>query len=213
MEKRAQESLESGLHEMSITADEKQRRQLLQYLFALHKWNGAYNLTAIRDVMEMINKHLFDSLSVFSILRQENYRQLVDVGTGPGLPGIPLAILCPDWHITLLDSNSKKTGFLKHAQLITGLSNITVVTGRAEDQQQVSDAIISRAFSSLGEFARVTYGMQGPKTALWAMKGKFPEQELPLLPKPYRVSASHALRVPGVEGERHLLKITRGTEL
>lgn len=182
----------------------------MQYLFALHKWNAAYNLTAIRDVTEMVHKHLIDSLSVLPHLLKEEIRTLADVGSGAGLPGIPLAIANPTWSVTLVDSNSKKTGFLKHALLITGLTNIQIINARSESLVNPQDIVISRAFSSLRDMVELTQGLQGPSGSLWAMKGKFPDQELPELPKGYRVSASHSLCVPGIDGERHLLKIIKG---
>ena len=212
MEKEAQQRLERGLEQINVSLDEKQIRQLMQYLFALYKWNNTYNLTAIRDLMEMVDRHLLDSLVVWPFLKLEKIDSLADVGTGAGLPGIPLAIVEPRWRVTLIDSNSKKTGFLKHAQLITGLENVNVVTGRVEQQNETVDAVISRAFASLNEMATLTESIQKPDTVLWAMKGKFPEQELPELAKPYRVCASHQLTVPGTEGERHLLKITKSTK-
>jgi len=209
LEEKAQKKLEEGLEALQIKPDEKQLKQLMQYLFALYKWNGAYNLTAVRDVTEMVSKHILDSLVILPVLKKESFATLADVGTGAGLPGIPLAIVCPDWKITLVDSNSKKTGFLKHAELITGIKNISILNARVEALEENFDAITSRAFSSLKDMVELTAGMQHDNTSLWAMKGKFPEQELPELPKGYRVSASHSLRVPGIEGERHLLKITK----
>lgn len=213
MEKRAEKVLQEGLDSLQLKLDDNQIRQLLQYLFALYKWNSAYNLTAVRDVMEMVNKHILDSLVIFPILKQESFISLADVGTGAGLPGFPLAIACPDWQITLIDSNSKKTGFLKHALLITKLENVNIVNARVESLEIGFDAIISRAFSSLRDMAELTTSIQRDDTTLWAMKGKFPLQELPELPKPYRVSASHSLAVPGIEGERHLLKIIKSEHL
>lgn len=209
MEERAQKYLEEGLEAAQVKLDEKQIKQLMQYLFALYKWNGAYNLTAVRDIMEMVSKHILDSLVILPILQKEVVVTLADVGTGAGLPGIPLAIARPDWEITLIDSNSKKTGFLKHVRLITQIENINIVSARVESLETHFDAITSRAFSSLKDMAELTANIQRDDTTLWAMKGKFPEQELLELPKGYRVSASHQLRVPGIEGERHLLKITK----
>lgn len=195
---------------LQIKLDENQVKQLMQYLFALFKWNGTYNLTAIRDVEEMVNKHLLDSLVVLPLLEKEIFNTLADVGTGAGLPGIPIAIAHPEWKITLVDSNSKKTGFLKHVQLITGIENTNIVNARVEALEEKFDGIISRAFSSLKDMIELTAAIRRDDTILWAMKGKFPEQELPELPKGYRVSASHPLRIPGIEGERHLLKIIKG---
>ncbi len=193
--------------------NEKEIQQLSQYIALLHKWNGAYNLTAVRDPEEMVKKHVMDSLSVLPILDKEFAGQgevsIADIGSGAGLPGIPLAIARPEWSVTLIDSNGKKAGFLNNAKHALGLKNIVVINARAEAIKQTYNNIICRAFASLAEMAEFTKSLWHEQTTLWAMKGKYPDEELRELPKSYRVSASYALDVPGIDAERHLLKIVK----
>ena len=188
-------------------------RSLARYTNLLNKWNQAYNLTAVRNPEEMVKKHIIDSLSILPVLikafRPGSSPRLVDIGSGAGLPGIPLAIARPDWNVTLVDSNNKKTGFLNHVKQELGLSNVTVVNARAESIKQSYDAIVCRALASLDDIIELTKGLWHESTVLWAMKGKYPDEELRQLPKSYRVSATYALDVPGVDAERHLLKIIR----
>lgn len=196
---------------------ETQQDRLLDYLKLLHKWNQAYNLTAVRDPIEMIHKHILDSLLVLPML-DENFQRmekptLADVGSGAGLPGIPLAIARPQWQITLIDSNGKKTGFLTTVKRELGLSNVSIVNARVESLNQTFDAIICRAFASLKDIVELTATLCHEQSCLWAMKGKYPDEELRALPKSYRVASAYTLGVPdGVdkaEAERHLLKIVR----
>jgi len=198
--------LENQLNENKI-------RLLAQYLGLLSKWNKAYNLTAVRDPEEMVQKHIIDSLTILphltKALEQQNKPTLVDIGSGAGLPGIPLAITQPEWSLTLVDSNSKKTGFLNQAKQELGLDNVTVINARAENIKQPYDAIVCRAFASLSDIVELTKNLWHEETVLWAMKGKYPDEELRQLPKSYRVSATYPLGVPGIAAERHLLKIIR----
>lgn len=192
---------------------EKKVRLLAQYIGLLNKWNKAYNLTAVRDPEEMVQKHIIDSLSILPVLTkalaQQNKPTLVDIGSGAGLPGIPLAIAQPKWSLTLVDSNSKKTGFLNQVKQELELNNVAVINARAENIKQTYDAIVCRAFASLSDIVELTKGLWHEETALWAMKGKYPDEELRQLPKSYRVSATYPLDVPGIAAERHLLKIIR----
>ena len=194
--------------------NEKQELLLAEYIKLLHKWNQAYNLTAVREPEDMIKKHIIDSLIILPILEKDFERQsgptLVDVGSGAGLPGIPLAIAQPSWEITLVDSNGKKTGFLTAVKRELGLNNISIINDRVENVNQTFDAIICRAFASLKDIVNLTEKLWSEKTCLWAMKGKYPDEELRQLPKSYRVSATYALTAPEItDGERHLLKIIR----
>jgi len=150
LEEKVKKALTQGVETLGVTLDEKKIRQLLQYLFVLEKWNKAYNLSAIRNIEEMVSRHLLDSLAVLPILLNESHlssgtQTLADIGTGARLPGLPLAIACPQWQISLIDSNAKKTGFLKHALMITKLENVAVITDRVEDLDQTYDMVISRA--------------------------------------------------------------------
>jgi len=208
-----QQLLRSGLEELGITLADKQVKQLLQHIILLDKWNRVHNLTAIRDINDMVGKHILDSLSVLPELTKQSPAlvTLADVGTGAGFPGLSLAIACPDWHVTLIDSNHKKIGFIKQVIHISDVKNVTVIAGRVEQQTQSFAAVISRAFASLAEMVEHTKPVCREETVLWAMKGKYPEQELSELPKPYIVSGTYPLVVPQCEGERHLLKITKGS--
>ncbi len=201
-----EQQLRTGLAQLSLVLTDQQIELLLEYLNLLLKWNRAYNLTAIRDPQEMLGLHLLDSLSIASFVQGE---RIIDVGTGPGLPGIPLAICFPERSVTLLDSNGKKTRFLFHVKTSLGLDNVQEVQSRVEayQPQQPFDAVTSRAFSSLLDMVDKCSHLLAPKGRFYAMKGQYPEQELSDLPKHYNVVASHQLKVPGVEGQRHLVEI------
>ena len=200
--------LEAGMQEMGVDYSSLQRDQLLAYLELLITWNKAYNLTAIRDPAQMIALHLLDSLT---ILPHVNGKHLIDVGTGAGLPGIPLAIMCPDQQFTLLDSNGKKTRFLFQARCQLGLANVTEIQSRVEQHQprECYDVVLSRAFTSIAEMVDKCHHLLAAQGVFLAMKGKFPHSELSEVAKDYKVEASHTLQVPGVEGERHLIVIGR----
>ena len=202
------EELTLGARELGVELSETQHAQLLAYLALLIKWNKAYNLTAVRDPDEMVSRHLLDSLSVVPFIDGE--RQL-DVGSGGGMPGIPLAIMFPDINVTLLDSNGKKTRFLTQVKLELALDNLTVIHSRAEAFQPELPftGIISRAFSSLEDFTGWTRHMGDGKTRWLAMKGLHPADELVALPADFHLESAQALAVPGCQGQRHLLILRR----
>ncbi len=201
-------TLRDGAGQLGLTISDIQVQQLLAYLDLLIKWNKTYNLTSIRDPKEMVSKHLLDSLSVINHLPQG--KTLLDVGSGAGLPGIPLAICLPQQEITLVESNGKKTAFLRQVKMELALDNLHVEDGRVEALSgKVFEVIISRAFSSLKNFIELTEKLMDTTTTLVAMKGKFPQDELSELPKNYMVSGSCELVVPGCVGERHLLNIVK----
>ncbi|MFJ3470831.1 16S rRNA (guanine(527)-N(7))-methyltransferase RsmG [Pseudomonas sp. NPDC090201] len=202
------EELTLGARELGVALSETQHRQLLGYLALLIKWNKAYNLTAVRDPDEMVSRHLLDSLSVVPFIDGE--RQL-DVGSGGGMPGIPLAIMFPDMKVTLLDSNGKKTRFLTQVKLELKLDNLEVIHSRAEAYQpaQPFTGIISRAFSSLEDFTHWTRHMGDTNTRWLAMKGLHPADELVALPADFNLESAQALAVPGCQGQRHLLILRR----
>lgn len=203
------ELLSPGLDKLGISATDKQKQDLVCYVRLLDKWNKAYNLTAVRSPEEMISRHILDSLSVLPALDQERLHTLADVGSGAGLPGIPLAIMRPHWHVTLIESNGKKAGFLRQAKTELALENIMIQECRAEELTQAHDAIICRAVSSLARIIEMVHTMAAPATTIWCMKGSPSDEELSALPKPYMVSASYGLAVPGEAGSRRLLKITK----
>ena len=202
------EELTHGARELGVELTEAQHAQLLGYLALLIKWNKAYNLTAVRDPDEMVSRHLLDSLSVVPFI--EGQRQL-DVGSGGGMPGIPLAILFPDMKVTCLDSNGKKTRFLTQVKLELKLDNLQVIHSRAEAfQPEVPfTGIISRAFSSLEDFTQWTRHMGNSETRWLAMKGLHPADELVGLPADFHLESAQALAVPGCQGQRHLLILRR----
>jgi 16S rRNA (guanine527-N7)-methyltransferase len=201
-----EEPLRQGLVQLSLTLDDTQVRLLLDYLELLAKWNQAYNLTAIREPAEMLRLHLLDSLSIAPLVCGN---RIIDVGTGPGLPGIPLAICFPERKFTLLDSNGKKTRFLFQVRNSLGLKNVQEIQSRVEAYQPAEkfDAVTSRAFTSLVDMVEKCTHLLANGGHFYAMKGQYPAQELSELPKKYNVIASHQLQVPGVEGQRHLVEI------
>ncbi|WOD11295.1 16S rRNA (guanine(527)-N(7))-methyltransferase RsmG [Pseudomonas sp. NyZ704] len=197
-----------GAAALGIELSPEQTRQLLAYLELLHKWNKAYNLTAVRDPDEMVSRHLLDSLSILPYVQGERW---LDVGSGGGMPGIILAIMRPDARFTVLDSNGKKTRFLTQVRLELGLANLTVVQNRVEAYQaeQPFHGIVSRAFSSLADFTHLTRHLSDTDTRWLAMKGQYPEEELAALPVDFQVTDSAQLAVPGCQGSRHLLILQR----
>jgi len=199
------QQLEDGVEQLGLSLSEAQIEHLLVYQDLLARWNKTYNLTAIRDPKEMVALHLLDSVAVSPYL-PAGTASLLDVGSGGGLPGIPLALLHPEIEFTLLDSNGKKSRFLTHLLTQLPLSNVTVVHSRVELFQPEArfDVVISRAFSSLELFLKLTSSLCKHEGRLLAMKGKLPQQELQLLDKG-RLLSTQALGVPGVDAKRHLL--------
>ena len=199
-----------GARELGIELSEWQQQQLLAYLALLIKWNKAYNLTAVRDPDEMVSRHLLDSLSVVPFVA-ESGQSWLDVGSGGGMPGVPLAIMFPERAFTLLDSNGKKTRFLTQVKLELKLANLEVVHSRVEQYQPAVpfEGITSRAFSSLDDFTSWTRHLGNAETRWLAMKGVQPDDELQRLPDDFRLDACHVLKVPGCQGQRHLLILRR----
>lgn len=198
--------LTEGLAALSLRTTERQRAQLLAFLALLEKWNRAYNLTAIKEPRLMLDLHLLDSLSIAGWLKGKAF---IDVGTGPGLPGIPLAILFPERHFTLLDSNGKKIRFILQVVHDLQLRNLDAVQKRVEEYQpeQGYDGVISRAFASLEQMLLRCAHLLAKGGLFYAMKGQYPVQELSELPKNYKVVACRQIRVPGVDADRHLIEI------
>jgi len=199
------EKLSAGLLELfSTQVDPEQLGQLLNYLELLNRWNETYNLTAIRDPEQMVTHHLLDSLSVKSWIDKG---PLLDAGTGAGLPGIPLAIMCPELQVTLLDSGGKKVRFLRQVARQLELPNIHPVQARLESWsgEELPRVIISRALTGLAAFAHSSRHLAGEDTSLLAMKGKYPGNELKSLPAWLRVNSIEKLMVPGLQEDRHLV--------
>lgn len=204
------EELSQGALELGVELSAQQHEQLLAYLALLIKWNKAYNLTAVRDPNEMVSRHLLDSLSVVPFVTEAG-DNLLDVGSGGGMPGIPLAILFPERQFTLLDSNGKKTRFLTQVKLELKLANLQVIHSRVEEfrPEQPFSGICSRAFSSLEDFSNWTRHLGNGDTQWLAMKGVHPDDELQALPADFRLTSTYVLKVPGCQGQRHLLILRR----
>ncbi|MGM0594903.1 MAG: 16S rRNA (guanine(527)-N(7))-methyltransferase RsmG [Pseudomonadota bacterium] len=201
--------LDQGLVQLGLELPEAVRDGLVAYVELLGKWNRAYNLTAVRDPTEMVTRHLLDSLAVVPHLSGQ---RVIDVGTGGGLPGIPLALVFPERQFVLLDSNSKKTRFLVQAKSALGLENVTVVHSRVEAYEPETrfDAIITRAFASVADILAGSRHLLTPQGEFLAMKGTVPEAELAEMPEGFYLLEVVALAVPGLEREqRHLLRIGR----
>lgn len=198
--------LQRGCEQLELTLSEQQIRQLHDYVLLLAKWNKVYNLTSVRDVDEMVERHVLDSLTILPYLSGQ---RLLDVGSGGGLPGIPVAIARPDLAVTLLDSNSKKTRFLQQVKAELGLDNVTVVHARVEQADLPQfDLITARAFATIADIMTLTkaHCEQGGQWLL--MKGVYPTSELEeLAPEAYSHTV-HDLAVTGQMGERHLVVLT-----
>ena len=200
----AEQQLTAGVAALGQTLPAGAETKLLAYLALLEKWNRVYNLTAVRDAERMVSHHLLDSLAAVPFFLGQS---VLDVGSGGGLPGIPLAIARPELQVTLIDSIAKKTAFLLQAKAELGLKNLYVVTGRVEDFHPEAgfDVITSRAFSDLKEFVILTRHLLKPSGRWLAMKGLHPNEEIALLPSGVKVSTDHALVVPGLDATRHLI--------
>lgn len=200
------ENLIKGLNELKISTTFVS--PLLHYLELLEQWNRAYNLTAIRDPADMVIKHLLDSLVVQPHLHGA---RILDVGTGAGLPGIPLALLNPEKEFILLDSNGKKMRFLTEVVRQLNLSNVHLEQQRSENFRDTKgfDSIVSRAFAALSDMLRLTQHLLAPKGQFLAMKGDYPSAELAILPAEFQVIQVHALHVPFLEAKRHLVCMSK----
>ena len=201
--------LESGLIRLGLDLSPVARDKLLAYAALLYKWNRTYSLTALREQDKAVSHHLLDSLAALPYLSADT---LLDVGSGGGMPGIPLAIARPDLRVTLIDSNSKKAAFLKQAAIELALPNISVHCGRVEQYhpQDCFSAITSRAFSELADFVRLTRHLLATDGRWLALKGLWPHEEIARLPAAIVVDAVHRLEVPGVDAERHLVVMSCG---
>ena len=200
------EQLEQGLAALGIALPASAQSKLLAYAALLYKWNKTYSLTAMREQEKAVSRHLLDSLTILPFVPNG---RLLDVGSGGGMPGIPLAIALPELQVTLLDSNSKKAAFLQQAAIELALPNISVHCGRVEQYHPSFgfEAITSRAFSELADFVRLSQHLLAPGGQWLAMKGVWPHDEIARLPADVTLFAVHRLSAPGVEGERHLAVI------
>ena len=211
--------------QLNLELPENAEQTFCQLLELLAKWNKVYNLTAVRDINEMVVLHLTDSLAPLPFVEGS---QVLDVGTGAGFPGLPMAIARPDWHFTLLDGNSKKTRFVIQAVIELGLKNVTVETGRVEniDLNQQFNTVMCRATFSLGDFLSKTYQHCANKGLFLALKGSYPKQEIDEVCQPagssgqvgdkygelankITIEKTESIQVPGLDAERHLVLIRK----
>lgn len=201
--------LREGVKSLPLTLSETQIEQMISYLALLCKWNSVYNLTSVRDPNEMVKQHLLDSLSAAHAFKDA--KNVLDVGSGGGLPGMILAITYPMIHFSMIDTVSKKTAFLSQAKTELALSNVTIHTGRVELLQvaQKFDVITSRAFSELSNFVNWSGHLLADGGHFIAMKGVAPNEEIARLPAGWKVKAVESLSVPGLDVERHLIMIEK----
>lgn len=208
--------LSKGIEALALTITPQNQQRLLQYLALIVKWNQVHNLTAVREPEKMLTQHLLDSLAVFPYIAGP---RVADVGSGAGLPGIPLALARPDWSVVLIESNHKKAAFLQQARIELKLENIEIVTERVEHYHPTGrfDTVISRAFSDVAEFVTLAGhlcaddGPPGglPSGRMAAMKGIYPHEELAQLPAQFTLEKVLAVAVPGLAAERHLVLVKR----
>ena len=204
--------LKQGIKQLPLALNEEQVEKLLDYLALLNKWNSVYNLTSVRDPLEMVKLHLLDSLTAVAAFRDA--RNVLDVGAGGGLPGMVLAISRPDMKVSMIDTVHKKTAFLNQVKAELGLSNVTVYTKKVQDLEVKTkfDVITSRAFADLSDFVNWSGHLLAEGGQYIALKGTAPAEERERLPAPWKVQKLEPLAVPGLEAERHLVFIKAETE-
>ena len=200
--------LTEGIAEMDLQIPEESINPMLDYLDLLAKWNRVYNLTAVRKPEQMLTRHLLDSLAVMPYVRPG---RIIDVGSGAGLPGIPLALVMPDSQFVTLDSNNKKTRFMQQAKSDLGLDNLDVVNLRVEEYQpeDLFDTVISRAYSSLTGMLVSTAHLLNEGGINLAMKGVYPLAELDTLPEGFEVTSVEQLHIPQLDADRHVVIMQR----
>ncbi|MDN3647343.1 16S rRNA (guanine(527)-N(7))-methyltransferase RsmG [Reinekea marina] len=198
--------LERGIAQLELALNDEQIERLLAYHAMLVKWNKAYNLTSVRDPAQMIARHLIDSLSIVPFIKSTN---LLDVGTGPGLPGMIIALINPALPVYMLDSNGKKTRFLNQVKMELKVDNAEVIHHRLESWQPGQDfnQITSRAFATLSDMVGFSRHLLSSDGRFIAMKGQYPEDEIAQLPEDIDVLAVSPIKVPGNEGERHMVEL------
>ncbi len=208
VDSKLRQELRGGLQQLGIALPETAQKKLIAYLRLLEKWNRTYNLTAVRNIQQMVSRHLLDSLSVLPLLRGSH---LIDVGSGAGLPGIPLALARPETAFVLLDSNAKKTRFLIQAVAELQISNAEIVHCRVEHYQPVHlfDMVVTRAFASLAEMLSTTQHLLAEQGCFIALKGANVQQETKHLPAGFTVNALHRLQIPGSGRQRYAAIIQR----
>lgn len=211
-EQNLRSTLKVGLEALQLQLSEQQIDQLLAYQAMIAKWTQVYNLTSVRDPAEMMTHHLLDSLAAVPALQRylhsaglEQGSRLLDVGSGAGLPGVVIAICCPQVAVTCVDTVAKKAAFIKQAALALRLPNLTGLHARVESITESFDVICSRAFASLADFTNWSAGALAPQGVWMAMKGKHPADELLVLPENIAMFHVEQLKVPGLDAERCIL--------
>ena len=203
-----QQELQQGIQALGLELDELQQNRLLQYIELLMQWNKVYNLTAVRDPQEMLTHHVLDSLAVIAPLRGHTKGReirLLDVGSGGGLPGVAIAVCCPEIHVTCVDAVAKKTAFIQQVAGALSLRNLQAQHARVEKIAKPHDVIVSRAFASLPDFVSWTLAALAPDGIWMAMKGKYPADEIAELPSSVEKFHVEQLQVPGLNAERCLV--------
>jgi 16S rRNA (guanine527-N7)-methyltransferase len=202
--------LQSGVAKLGVAVTPDGHERLLDFVELLTRWNGAYNLTAVRDPLEMVTRHVLDSLSVAPYVSGST---LADIGSGAGLPGIPLAILAPEREVLLIDSNGKKARFLREAIRCLGLGRVHVAEQRVEQVGGEFACVTARAFAALGEMLRLCGHLLAPHGSLLALKGQLSADEVAALPSGFNVADAQPLHVPGLGAARHVVIIKRSLAL
>lgn len=194
------------LNQNQFNIDEITIKKLIEYILLLHKWNQVHNLTSIREPLQMLSKHILDSLAISPYLQGP---RILDVGTGAGLPGLPLALTHPKYHFSLLDSNGKKTRFLTHVIQTLMINNVKIISSRVENYhpENCFNCIVSRAFSELNEFLYKTQHLCCKNGIFLAMKGQYPEEEINALDANFKLIDSKSLQIAGLDQKRHVLII------
>ena len=203
----------SSASRLGVSLDAAAAKRLLQLLDELERWNRSFNLTAITQRAQMLTHHLLDSLSIASLLQGE---RIIDIGTGAGFPGLPLAIIQPERQFTLLDSNGKKIRFVNHAARTLGLANVVAVHARAEqwqDERGAFNTVVTRAFAPLSELMTTVRGLCGADTRVLAMKGRRSTQERAGLSPQWVIEQDVELAIPGLDEERHALVLRLDSRL
>ena len=205
------ELLKQGIKQLPLALSEEQVEKLLDYLHLLNKWNSVYNLTSVRDPLEMVKLHLLDSLTAVPAFKDA--KNVLDVGAGGGLPGMVLAISRPDMKVSMIDTVHKKTAFLNQVKAELGLSNVTVYTKKVQELEVKTkfDVITSRAFADLSDFVNWSGHLLQEGGQYIALKGTAPAEERERLPAPWKVQKLEPLAVPGLDAERHLVFIQAET--
>lgn len=211
--------LKAGVEQLQLKLDDETLDSLLNYMFEFQRWNKTHNLSAIHSLEDSVSLHLLDALAVLPYLDdyvRENFSgeeqfSIADLGTGGGLPGLPIAICRPSWNVYLMEAVQKKTVFLEHIVMRQHLKNVVVCAGRIEDTSKpLKNSIsccISRAFSDFGKFIDLSAPMLSANGVVWAMKAKLLEEDLKTIPKDWEINANYPLYIPGLDAQRRLFKI------